>query len=375
MPFINDIKVATAGGADQTLYTCPAGTEAAVPTIYFNARTGAAELTLKVYRQASGLTTEILEAFPVADDAPYNFPKPVMLNAGDFISFSAATNDIVGIIGVYQAGATGSAAGFNPRGAYSAIATYNTLDVVEEAGTTYIVLNDGVTGDTPPSANYMILAEKGDAGADGLGWTGGTYNAGDGTVTFASDDGLGFQTGDLRGADGTNGTDGADGLGWTGGSYNAADGTVTFASDDGLGFQTGDLRSDITTAGGTFTGDVTFSGEINTTSLNEGFASVTSTTNATTIDCEAANVFLHTLMENTTFTFSNPPATGTAYGFTLKLVQDATARTVTWPASVKWAAATAPTISTGSGEVDVFAFFTHDGGTNWYGFTAGQVLS
>ena len=109
--------------------------------------------------------------------------------------------------------------------------------------------------------------------------------------------------------------------------------------------------------------------------VNEGYAAVTSTSNATTIDCRAGNVFSHTLTENTTFTFSHPPATGTAYGFTLNLVQDSTARTVTWPASVDWAGATAPTISTGSGEVDVFVFFTHDGGTTWYGFTAGQVMS
>lgn len=112
-----------------------------------------------------------------------------------------------------------------------------------------------------------------------------------------------------------------------------------------------------------------------TDGLNEGFAAVTSNAGATTVNCRDGNVFSHTLTENTTFTFSNPPATGTAYGFTLKLVQDATARTVTWPASVDWAGATAPTISTGSGEVDVFVFFTHDGGTTWYGFTAGQVMS
>ena len=133
------------------------------------------------------------------------------------------------------------------------------------------------------------------------------------------------------------------------------------------------LAEDIVTPA--FTGDVTITGELKADSLNEGFASVASSGGAATINCEAANVFLHTLTENVTYTFSNPPASGTAYGFTLKLVQDSTARTVTWPASVDWAGGTAPTISTGSGEVDVFAFFTHDGGTNWYGFTAGQVLS
>jgi len=122
-------------------------------------------------------------------------------------------------------------------------------------------------------------------------------------------------------------------------------------------------------------GDVIFSEEVKAKSYNETFVTVTSTTGAATINCEAGNVFGITLTENTTFTFSNPPTTGTSYGFTLKLVQDSTARTVTWPASVDWAGGTAPTISTGSGEVDVLVFFTHDGGTTWYGFVSGQVLS
>ena len=43
--------------------------------------------------------------------------------------------------------------------------------------------------------------------------------------------------------------------------------------------------------------------------------------------------------------------------------------------SVDWAAGTAPTLSTGSGDVDVFVFLTVDGGTIYYGFTAGQDLS
>lgn len=76
------------------------------------------------------------------------------------------------------------------------------------------------------------------SGSVGNGWTGGSYNASNGIVTFTSDDGLGFSTSDLRGIDGD------DGLGWTGGSYDGGTGIVTFASDDGLGFQTGDLRGD-----------------------------------------------------------------------------------------------------------------------------------
>jgi len=108
----------------------------------------------------------------------------------------------------------------------------------------------------------------------------------------------------------------------------------------------------------------------------EDETAVTSTTNATTINCRDGNVFTHVLTENTTFTFSNPPASGRAFAFTLKLVQDAGASgyTVTWPASVDYAGATAPTLTATASAVDVLVFYTHDGGTNWYGFVAGQAM-
>ena len=74
---------------------------------------------------------------------------------------------------------------------------------------------------------------------------------------------------------------------------------------------------------GSFAGDVSVAGELIAESYNETYVAVTSTTNATTINCEAGNTFSHVLTENTTFTFSNPPASGTSYAFTLKIVQDA----------------------------------------------------
>ena len=121
---------------------------------------------------------------------------------------------------------------------------------------------------------------------------------------------------------------------------------------------------------------VDINGELIADSYNETYAAVTSTTNATTVNCEAGNAFSHTLTENTTFTFSNPPASGTAYSFSLEIIQDASASgyTVTWPASVDWPSATAPTLTATASAKDVFVFYTRDGGTNWYGFTAGQAL-
>ena len=123
-------------------------------------------------------------------------------------------------------------------------------------------------------------------------------------------------------------------------------------------------------------GDVNLSEELKAKSYNETYAAVTSSGAATTVNCETGNAFSHTLTEATTFTFSNPPASGTAYSFSLEVIQDsgASGYAITWPTSVDWPSATAPTLTATASAKDVFVFYTRDGGTNWYGFTAGQAL-
>ena len=118
-------------------------------------------------------------------------------------------------------------------------------------------------------------------------------------------------------------------------------------------------------------------GEMIADSYNETYAAVTSSSNATTVNCESGNTFSHTLTENTTFTFSNPPASGTSYTFSIEIIQDASASgfAVTWASSVDWPAATAPTLTATASAKDIFVFTTRDGGTTWYGFTAGQALA
>jgi len=102
---------------------------------------------------------------------------------------------------------------------------------------------------------------------------------------------------------------------------------------------------------------------------------VTLTGTTTTIDLATATNFVHDLTGATTYTFSNPATTGNATAFTLKIIQDSTARAVTWPASVDWAGGTAPTLTATNNGVDVFVFYTIDGGTTYYGFTAGQAMA
>ena len=126
----------------------------------------------------------------------------------------------------------------------------------------------------------------------------------------------------------------------------------------------------------THTGDVDITGELVVQSYNETYQSVSSSSNTTTINCETGNVFASTLSENTTFEFTNPPANNTAYGFSLKIVQDASASgyTVTWPTTIDWPNSTVPTLTSTANAIDQFVFYTHDGGSNWYGFTSGQNL-
>jgi hypothetical protein len=80
------------------------------------------------------------------------------------------------------------------------------------------------------------------------------------------------------------------------------------------------------------------------------------------IDCSLGNYFTKTISANSTFTFSNAPASR-SFAFTLELTH--TSGTVTWPTAVKWPGDTAPTLTTG--KTHVFVFVTDDGGTRWRG--------
>lgn len=106
-------------------------------------------------------------------------------------------------------------------------------------------------------------------------------------------------------------------------------------------------------------------------------ATPSSSAGTLTLDMTTANVFEVTLTENvTTLTISNPPASGKAGSLTLILKQDATGgRTFAWPASVKSAGGTDPTISSAANAIDIYTLLTTDAGTTWYVFTGGQSFS
>ena len=152
-----------------------------------------------------------------------------------------------------------------------------------------------------------------------------------------------------------------------------SDNTVTTAKIADNAVTTVKIADNAVTAAKLTSGDYDFDSITVRGAITEDAVTLTGT--STTIDLATATNFVHDLTGATTYTFSNPASTGNATAFTLKIIQDSTARAITWPSSVDWAGGTAPTLTATDNGVDVFVFYTIDGGTTYYGFTAGQAMA
>lgn len=104
-------------------------------------------------------------------------------------------------------------------------------------------------------------------------------------------------------------------------------------------------------------------------SYKEYVSSITVVSTALTLDISTSNIFRLTLASSVTnLTFVNPPGVNTATSFMMYCQQDATGRrTITWPASVKFPNGSTPTMTTTSNKIDIFNFFTLDGGVSYIG--------
>ena len=115
-----------------------------------------------------------------------------------------------------------------------------------------------------------------------------------------------------------------------------------------------------TSIANTFTAEQTFNAGV---SIDGPYEQAVEAVAALDIDLSTGNYFTKTINANSTFTFSNPPASGTVGSFTLELTH--TSGTVTWPASVKWPSDTAPTLT--PGKTHIFVFITDDNGARYRG--------
>jgi hypothetical protein len=101
-------------------------------------------------------------------------------------------------------------------------------------------------------------------------------------------------------------------------------------------------------------------------SIAEPVTALTPVSGVVTINCSLGDYFTLAPTANvTSIVFTNLPAAGKAQTIMVSFTQDSTARTVTWPASFKWAGGTAGAVSTGSGAIDVLALTTFNQGTTW----------
>jgi hypothetical protein len=109
-----------------------------------------------------------------------------------------------------------------------------------------------------------------------------------------------------------------------------------------------------------------------TTPTLTGIKETKTTTPAHNFDLSTANYFTYTLSGAQTLTVSNTATTGSVSTFILDITNGGSA-VITWWSGTKWAAGTAPTLTT-SGR-DVLGFFTHDGGTTWNGLVLAKAMA
>jgi len=156
------------GTSDTTIYTCPSTIEASVHGLVFANNTGSAvTITLKIYIQSLGTTTTVATGISVGANTTYTWPKPINVNAGDYIQAAASTGSaLVCFYSVYEGSAAATAVGFTPRGAWGSGSTYAVNDVVSLSGSSYLAIQAS-TNQNPATqtAYWLVLAAKGDTGA------------------------------------------------------------------------------------------------------------------------------------------------------------------------------------------------------------------
>ena len=334
-------KPISIGATDTTIYTCPSTIEASVHGLVFANNTGSAvTITLKIYIQSLGTTTTVATGISVGANTTYTWPKPINVNAGDYIQAVASTGSaIVCFYSVYEGSAAAAAVGFTPRGAWSSGSTYAVNDVVSLSGSSYLAIQAS-TNQNPSTqtAYWLVLAAKGDTGSGDV--TGPASSVDSEIAIYNSTTGKIIKrastTGILKG---------------TSGVLSAATAGTDYVSPTGTE----------TLSGKTLTNPTV-------TNYVESVVAIGTVTTASTLSLTNGTIQTATLTASTACTFTMPTATA-GKSFTLLLKQAATTGngTATFT-GVKWGTAGAPTITATAGKMDILTFVAD--GTNWYGSIA-----
>jgi len=329
------------GTSDTTIYTCPSTIEASVHGLVFANNTGSAvTITLKIYIQSLGTTTTVATGISVGANTTYTWPKPINVNAGDYIQAAASTGSaLVCFYSVYEGSAAAAAVGFTPRGAWGSGSTYAVNDVVSLSGSSYLAIQAS-TNQNPATqtAYWLVLAAKGDTGA---GDVSGPASSVDSELALFNS-----TTGKLIKRASTTGI-----LKGTSGVLSAATAGTDYVTPTGS-----ETLSSKTLTNPTVTNYV------------ESVVAIGTVTTASTLSLTSGTVQTATLTASVGCTFTMPTATA-GKSFVLLLKQAATVGlgTATFT-SVKWGTAGAPTITATAGKMDILTFVAD--GTNWYGSIA-----
>jgi hypothetical protein len=309
-------------------------------------------------------------------------------------------------------GATGASGLSGTTGATGASGLSGTTGATGASGLS------GTTGATGASGIQGFVGTTGATGASGLsGTTGATGASGLSGATGASGvNGSNGATG-ASGVNGSNGATGASGFtGATGSAINAVTGTgvagwvpywnstSTIASSSGQSIYIGTITSTssavqpviikgaasqsanlleiqnstsaIINSIGSAGAVTMFDNELIRPRIRDYSETVSSpaiSAGVLTLNLETSNIFTVSLNANiTTFTVSNPPASGSGGSFTIIFTADGTQRTITWGSAVKWANGISPAMTSTSGKIDILSFITTDGGAAWLGFIGGK---
>jgi len=156
-----------------------------------------------------------------------------------------------------------------------------------------------------------------------------------------------------------------------GSTVQAYDATIVVDADIGSTVQAYDAQTSKTDVAETRSASLNLADNVLQRPEIKDYSETVRAMSANDVDLSLGNVQTKSIAGSQTLTFSNPPASGKAGSFTLIATLSSTPA-ITWPTSVDWAGGTAPTLTAAG--VDIFSFVTTNGGTTWFGFTAGADM-
>jgi len=163
MSFLNKAEVI--GVVPNVLYTVPAGFEISIHGLVLDNPSGIEEvITVSLYNQATGLTN-VVETVILAANSAYTLSKALNLTQQDYITLVSTGAATTVMASVYQQSLSGAntAIVLVPRGAWSSIATYVTLDMVDSEGSSYVAMSPN-NNSQPPGVNWGLVASRGTIG-------------------------------------------------------------------------------------------------------------------------------------------------------------------------------------------------------------------